>query len=255
MREKSLSVCILIFILILPVQIAEQDYVNRLITWNVGQGQWVTWVRSTSCLHFDLGGEKKYWPKFKTQLMRFCQNKKNEAFISHWDWDHINLISFARQSLPNFCLHGLPHGKPSKSKLTYLKKNQICQKHKHFKTRELKFDLAHASASASNEYSHVFTLINVGLVPGDSPISMEKRWIQHLSKTNTINLLILGHHGSQTSTSQELLQRLPHLKTSIASARKRRYGHPHKRVEQRIKKQGVSLLRTEIWGNIQIELF
>jgi competence protein ComEC len=91
------------------------------------------------------------------------------------------------------------------------------------------------------------------LIPGDSTAPQEKIWSYHGNMQKT-GFLLLGHHGSRTSTSEELLSQLPHLKVAIASARFARYGHPHLEVVRRLKKYHVALLKTEDWGNLWFEI-
>ena len=55
------------------------------IVWNVGQGQWVSYIDIDKCYHFDAGGE--FFDKRKFQ--KHCKNKYNAFSFSHWDWDHI----------------------------------------------------------------------------------------------------------------------------------------------------------------------
>jgi competence protein ComEC len=43
---------------------------------------------------------------------------------------------------------------------------------------------------------------------------------------------------------------MPGLRVAVASARERRYGHPHQETELILRKFRVPLLRTEDWGNI-----
>ncbi|MBK7961611.1 MAG: hypothetical protein IPK04_10715 [Bdellovibrionales bacterium] len=85
---------------------------------------------------------------------------------------------------------------------------------------------------------------------------MEKIWAANLTnlETKQIKVLILGHHGSKTSTSEALLQRLPRLKFAIATARESRYGHPHFVVLNRLRQHRIPILRTEDWGHIGLEL-
>ncbi|WP_413584632.1 ComEC/Rec2 family competence protein [Bdellovibrio sp. HCB274] len=90
------------------------------------------------------------------------------------------------------------------------------------------------------------------LFPGDSPIKAESLW-QGLPWVTNARVLVLGHHGSRTSTSEELLDHLPVLKMAIASARWERYKHPHAEVIYRLKKRQIPLLKTEDWGNIWFE--
>jgi competence protein ComEC len=65
--------------------------------------------------------------------------------------------------------------------------------------------------------------------------------------------LILGHHGSQTSSSQAFLtQARPGL--AIASARRARYGHPHRKVVSRLRQKKIPTLTTEDWGSLFFSL-
>jgi competence protein ComEC len=104
----------------------------------------------------------------------------------------------------------------------------------------------------TNDLSEVFTVAKQILIPGDSPASQEIKW--DIALPSTLRILILGHHGSRTSTSDHLLSRLPNVRLAIASARIRKYGHPHAETIARTRHHGVALIKTESWGNIWIEL-
>lgn len=86
------------------------------------------------------------------------------------------------------------------------------------------------------------------LFPGDSPIQREKQWIDEIRKP--VRGIVLGHHGSKTSTSKALLDHLPDVKWAVASARKKKYGHPHEKVVLALKKRRIPLLKTEDWGHL-----
>ena len=74
------------------------------------------------------------------------------------------------------------------------------------------------------------------LLTGDAPTTIEKFLIETFpEKLNDIDILKAGHHGSKTSTAQELLT---HTKPNaiLYSADKRSpYGHPHTDVLERVK--------------------
>ena len=91
------------------------------------------------------------------------------------------------------------------------------------------------------------------LFPGDSGSQQEKHWSKH-SYINKIEILVLGHHGSKTSTSDLLLTKLPKLKYAISSARYAKYRHPHNSVLARLNLHKIIVLKTEDWGNIIFEL-
>jgi competence protein ComEC len=218
-----------------------------LIFWNVGQGLWTTFSEIHYCIHFDMGGE--FLPGGIDQE---CGKKKNYVFYSHWDWDHIGLSLKAKRRLSSLCLMKEPAGQTNSRKRLFLEKIPNCKIPFHSTLLvELK---SQQSAKTSNAASRIYLFHDELLLPGDSPSFQEKRWIWSLRAPLAVQLLALGHHGSRTSTSHFLLGRLPNLKMAIASARQKRYGHPHKEVKARLKQAGVSLLRTEIWGTIRLFL-
>jgi competence protein ComEC len=104
-------------------------------------------------------------------------------------------------------------------------------------------------ARNSNDQSEIlFSTTFQVIFPGDSSKAQEKYWREQAPAYT--KGLILGHHGSSTSTSKELLKQMPSLKWAVASARFRRYGHPHWKVAELLKKHRIPLLKTEDWGHL-----
>ncbi|MCB9026594.1 MAG: hypothetical protein H6625_09780 [Bdellovibrionaceae bacterium] len=108
------------------------------------------------------------------------------------------------------------------------------------------------SQKTTNCYSRIFEWDKKILIPGDSPSFLEKIWLSRISKQ--IQILLLGHHGSSTSTSDYLLQKLSHINIAISSARRKKYGHPTLKIQSKLKQYFIPLLSTEEWGSIIIEL-
>ena len=245
-------------------QTLEKSAALELITWNVGQGQWVTWESETTCEHFDIGGEFAPWKS----IVQHCGLKLNRAHFSHWDWDHIGLAARAKRTFKNFCVVDFPRGPaPShgKEKILELPK---CSAPKQLdpasnQVHQLFWrDSTPMTALTSNDLSRVFALgtgsspLKRGdgiIVPGDSTSREELHW-GPLATRSRPTVLVLGHHGSHTSSSEFLLKHLPELRLAISSARFARYGHPHPEIVRRLRAHGVALLRTEEWGTIRIEI-
>lgn len=229
--------------------VIEKDPLSKpfFIVWNVGQGQWATYVDKKICHHFDMGGEKS--PLY--QVHKLCADKENRLYLSHWDWDHISFTMKARTLLKNTCLMLPPLGKSKAYKMKILEVYKVCgvRLDEDFALRELTTFTGADLKKKTNDLSHVLLARGKYLIPGDSTSTQEKVWSQRNSLAKT-HLLLLGHHGSKTSTSNELLSQLPYLKIAVASARTSRYGHPHYEVVERLKKYKVLLLRTEDWGNL-----
>lgn len=210
------------------------------VVWNVGQGQWTTFIENDRCSHFDIGGEFFPWQKAK----KFCAGKDNEVYLSHWDWDHIGGLQKASRYLSKLCLFKRPLGKTNPRKQALLPQ-KICA------PRGNIYTWSPAGGADTNSLSRVYSFQRI-LVPGDSPSRQEKIWSQQ-SEIQNARVLVLGHHGSLTSTSKELIGRLSHLKQAVASARWVRYHHPHPKTLSLLKIKKIPVLRTQDWGNIWFE--
>ncbi len=221
------------------------DQRTKLIVWDVGQGQLVTFSTSKTCYHFDAGGE--FLPT--KSIKKECFHKANHLFLSHWDYDHIGLSLKLKYALKNLCLVEGPAGTSTE------KKKRIVHRLPRCPNKSSNVHIIHDGstprryATKSNYKSKVYAIEDI-LIPGDSPSKMEKTWATHTPKK--IKILILGHHGSQTSTSKHLLNQLKHLQLGLASSRRSRYGHPHPAVKERLNKISVPLLATSEWGTLKI---
>lgn len=221
-----------------------------LVVWNVGQGQFVTAVETHRCLHFDFGGE--WWP---TEVLKMCGGKSNELYLSHWDTDHLN-FAYRFKKLAILCKHKLPQGNPSDHKRKMMASIKDCGTDRpsvddvYSHVTKMNF---HSPSRTANGLSDVYLYKDV-LIPGDSPQKAERVWVKQLSQAVRARILILGHHGSRTSTSYELLESLTHLRLSVASQRRSRYGHPHADVLAKLRLRGTPLLLTEDWGHIKIQM-
>ena len=223
---------------------------HGFIVWNVGQGLWTTWAGHSDCFHFDMGGE--FSPA--RRVRQLCAGQMNRIYLSHWDWDHISFVGKIRTLLPNVCLALPPDLRSSPRKEKLLQGLLPCPPlPANSKGPVLVNPLSPLqSGRSSNELSHVMKM-ETALIPGDSVATQEKTWSVD-PRLRTVKWLVLGHHGSRTSTSDFLLRHLPNLKQAIASARKSRYGHPHAEVIERLARSRIPLLKTEDWGNIWILL-
>ncbi len=92
------------------------------------------------------------------------------------------------------------------------------------------------------------------ILPGDIEASVERRILSREGDSLQADVLLLAHHGSQTSSHQSWLKSLqPQL--AIASAGfNNRFGHPAERVRLRLREMGIPLLTTAQTGGIHIRL-
>lgn len=225
---------------------------ERLVVWNVGQGSWATFVSTSDCNHFDVGGDSKLIP---SELTALCFARKNRVFLSHTDWDHVSHLKDIYRSWKSVCLAARPRDLHLKKVRTqeFLAKVANCEvtseAPEYGSIREVK---SPNNFKRGNDLSRIYELKGKWLFPGDSTVTAERLWSQNI-KTR-VQFLNLGHHGSRTSTSDELLNRLPGLRLAVASARFARYGHPHPEVRERLRQSRIPLLVTEDWGHLIFEM-
>lgn len=92
------------------------------------------------------------------------------------------------------------------------------------------------------EYTWLFT--------GD----LEKEGEQNLLKmypNMTVDVLKVGHHGSQTSTTDYFLDHLSPTYAWISAGNNNSYGHPHSDVMARLEKREIEIYQTNVQGAIQ----
>ncbi len=221
-------------------------YFNYWVVWNVGQGQWVTHITPDTCLHYDAGGESKPFLQLKKTFLSYCGDKNNQIHLSHWDLDHYSYIYNMARTIPKICWRSLPSfGQDKKTAQSLIQLNiKPC-----FEISNNTYHWLQTGAQKTNDSSTIF-FENSFLMTGDSPASLEKIWSQDFKAIENTKILILGHHGSRTSTSRNLLLRLPDLKLAVASARYAKYRHPHRETLARLNEFNIPVLKTEDWGNI-----
>jgi len=88
------------------------------------------------------------------------------------------------------------------------------------------------------------------LLTGDAPVEVEEAILDDLP--SDLEVLKVGHHGSNTSTSAVLLARTSPEVAVISVGARNRYGHPHTDVLNRIVESGARVLRTDLSGDIVI---
>jgi competence protein ComEC len=112
------------------------------------------------------------------------------------------------------------------------------------------------SAFSSNNQSVLVSVYLKGysfLITGDIDETAELAFIQaHHPSVHTVYKL--GHHGSQSSTSSELLNTLQPTMAWNSAGRDNRYGHPHTSVISRLNDRGIPWLATDTHGAIYFKI-
>ena len=88
------------------------------------------------------------------------------------------------------------------------------------------------------------------LITGDMAGSTERKLVGQYDLPD-IEVLMVGHHGSRYSSSQELLQ-VVRPETAIISVGDNSYGHPTQEAMDRLSQAGAEIYRTDRQGNILV---
>lgn len=108
-----------------------------------------------------------------------------------------------------------------------------------------------------NSTSGVYRLSVKGkriLIMGDAPKEVEARLIQDRKRDIETDYLVIGHHGSDTSSSIEFLKATKAKKAFISCGENNRYGFPHQKTIQNLKAAGLLYERTDEKGTIEVRL-
>ncbi len=178
--------------------------------------------------------------------------------LTHYDADHaggipqlLSRISCDAVYLPDTeaAMRERVVSAAEKSKLVFVTQDLIIDS----KTAKLQI-FAPVSEKSGNEscITVLFTAAKCDtLITGDLGTEEENRLLAQKNLPD-LEILIVGHHGSATSTGYRLLKRLQPEIAVISVGANNRYGHPAGEVLQRLYKAGCEILRTDQDGTILI---
>jgi len=83
----------------------------------------------------------------------------------------------------------------------------------------------------------------------------ESEVIQYYGTLLRSQILKVGHHGSRTSSSENLLQAVSPKIALISVGRKNRYHHPHRSVIDRLAEHKISSYRTDHSGAVELKIY
>ena len=232
---KIAVICLLTMITISVVPLQE-PLSNSVYFVNVGQGDSIIIKNKSHTVMIDTGGSKSF-DMAKESLIPFMNKKKithiDALILTHDDFDH----SGAKDSLvENFRV---------KNVLT--KKNQFPYQIGDLYIENLNtFDFDEA-----NDNSLVLSLDFIGkkfLFMGDASVKTEEKI---LSKYNVdCDILKVGHHGSNTSSSEKFIKSASPKEAIISCGENNLYGHPHNEIIERLTKYNIKVRRTDKEGTI-----
>lgn len=241
----------------LPVTAGHEMRVHFI---DVGQGDSILIESPNGKTMLIDGGVKGAGQQVVSYLNELGVNKLDQVVATHPDADHIGGLIPVLQAIPieQFYDSGKVHTSQTFEEMLMA----IDQKNIPYyvpKTGDLiEFDKdvtvkvlnANEHATDNNDASIVLKVVygNVSfLLTGDAGIALEKEMMQN---DVTATILKAGHHGSNTSSSEEFIRAVKPEVTILSYGEDNKYGHPHAEVVDRLQAMGSNIYATAESGTI-----
>ena len=189
---------------------------------------------------FDLG-EAVVLPAIRATGKRYL----DAVVLSHPDNDHVGGFASIFSAMPVVQTYlGSPMGSVA---------GKPCLAGLHWRWDDVDFEFIHPSLElerSRNDQSCVLLVhngVNSVLLTGDISKRVERRLLGRLS---TVDVLVVAHHGSRTSSSYGFLKAVAPKKAIISAGYANRFGHPHSDVLKRINRYTNEIAITGDTGSV-----
>ncbi len=224
---------------------------------DVGQGDSSVFIspRKNEVIMIDTGGAVNSDYHVSDNVILFLKslgiNKIDLLIITHGDADH---GKEALNYLEKFKIKNIILNNNKKNSLeTFIEKEGNVVKN--YKSKYFNFQNINDYLSDDENYSSIITYMNINnynfLMMGDAPKEIENKLISDYNLQ--VNFLKIGHHGSNTSTGENFIEKIQPDISIISVGQNNRYGHPKEEVLKTLK--NYKLYRTDLNGTIRVKIY
>lgn len=274
LKQKNYKPLILFFILLtihyLYPSFNKSTYLYML---DVGQGDSILIYSNNEAALIDTGGKTSYSTESWQQTIKNSTLTNNTLLpalkslgikklkyliLTHGDYDHLgeaeNLLNVFKVS--TIILNQGNINTLEQKIITNYKNVLISSTLNELKVGDVRLIELNSSYDDENTSSQVYLAnyknTNI-LLMGDATIESEQNILNKYNLPH-IDIIKLGHHGSKTSTSEELLQQTTPTLALISCGVDNKFNHPHDEVLEKLSKYNVLYLTTAEEGTISINL-
>ncbi len=206
---------------------------------NVGQGDCTLIRYHQKVILIDTGG-LTYNDIANGTLIPYLRKKRiykiDTVFITHYDYDHYGALENLQKEYKVNNIYDYYSSYPvSTCGLTFNN-----------------YNIYGLSSNEENDRSLVlsFNILNKDfLIMGDAPKWVEKE-IMNDNEKIPCDILKLGHHGSDTSSSDKFIQYINPKEAIVSCGKNNKFGHPSKSVVDTLNKYRIPIRRTDLEGTI-----
>lgn len=227
---------------------------------DVGQGD-ATLIRLPGRVEILVDGGRDWaYPRLESALRALGVDDLDLVIATHPDGDHVQALPQVMQNFPVGTLVAGPRVQGDELDDAL---HQAARRHRvqvvlaragtqlKIAGASLRFLGPQGREALDNDRSLVFVLEyqrRKALFTGDAPMSAEAFW-----EAEKVDILKVGHHGSDTSTGDQLLLSFQP-RVALIGVGNNPYGHPTRSVLKRLSQHGVEIRRTDLEGAIRITL-
>jgi competence protein ComEC len=234
---------------------------------DVGQGLATVVRTQRHALVFDAGpsfatdadsGSRILVPYLRAEGMR----RLDGLILSHDDTDHTGGARSVLQGLPvGWVVSSLPAAHPL---LLLPTRTLRCYAGQRWEWDGVRFEMLHpawpgynSEATKDNDRSCVLRVVANGgsvLLTADIERSVETQLVERVPQSLAADVLLVPHHGSATSSSDEFLTRVHPRIAIIPVGHRNRFHHPSDAVLLRYRQVGAQLFRTDRDGALRVRI-
>ena len=241
------------------IDLGYQNY--RVTVFDVGQGQSILFECDNKRYLVDCGGDSNRTAAERVthSLLSRGITRLDGIFVTHFDEDHAGGVPLLLTSIDADVLY-LPqvadNGTVRKELETGNNHIYWIDRYGELNFGKMKFTLIpgeHETKENERSMCILFQTENCDiLITGDRSAVGEKALLEdiHLPK---LELLVVGHHGSKSATSMELLHAASPNTAVISVGKDNFYGHPTEDVLYRLRLFSCSIWRTDMDGTVVFE--
>lgn len=271
-KVKKFIVSLIIIIFILNNNIPNNNLIIHFI--DVGQGDSCLMIHKGKTIMIDAGGNSD--PNFdvgENTILPYLLDRKitkiDYLIVSHFDSDHAQGFIFVLKHLKvknailpiqavnsNLYETFISICNEKNINVVYLKRGDI------FFVGQLKFEALHPGSkfiheNPMNNNSLVLRIdyYNTSLLfTGDIEAIAEQELVSKCRQKLDVDILKVGHHGSNTSSIESFLEAVSPNIALIGVGADNKFGHPGEDVIKRLEEKKVTIFRTDLEGEITIEI-
>jgi competence protein ComEC len=227
---------------------------------DVGQGLSTVVRTREHALVYDAG--PSYSPGFdtgRTVVVPYLRSqgvgKVDKLVVSHGDNDHIGGVPSLLKGYPTAEVEaGIPE-------LLTMRKAWQCQRGEHWRWDGVSFSVLHPDARSYRKGNNASCVIRIEarggrgvLLTGDIEAEPERRLLQESRDRLPVDVLVVPHHGSLTSSSPAFVETVRPDYALFPTGYRNRFRFPRESVVDRYRKAGSVLLDTAVQGAITVRL-